>query len=131
MGPLCQNTTDIDISNLAKIVVSNYQDILTDRASNDVAYTFWRKKVSERIKNPEKRDLLAPAVAPHPFGTKRPCLEQCFYEILNQENVDLVNTNATPILEIHENGLKTADKEYQLDVLIFATGAYSSVVVID
>ncbi|KAF8550520.1 cyclohexanone monooxygenase [Imleria badia] len=100
----------------------NYQDILFDRASNEVAYAFWRKKVSERIKDPEKRDLLAPALAPHPFGTKRPSLEQRFYEVFNQENVDLVDIKATPILEIHENGLKTADKEYELDVLIFATG---------
>lgn len=89
-----------------------------------MAYAFWRRKVSERIKDPEKRDLLAPAVAPHPIGSKRQSLEQNFYEILNQDNVDLVDLNATPILEIRENGLKTANKEYEFDVLIFATGKH-------
>ena len=88
-----------------------------------VAYEFWRKKVSERIKNPEKRALLAPEVPPHPIASKRHSLEQTFYEVFNQDNVDLVDVNATPILEINESGLKTANKEYELDVLIFATGA--------
>ena len=105
--------------------MSNYQDILFDKASNEVAYAFWRKKVSERIKDPRKRALLAPEVAPHPFGTKRPSMEQNFYEILNQDNVELVDTKATPILEIHESGLKTADREYEFDVLVLATGTQS------
>lgn len=89
-----------------------------------IAYAFWRRKVSERIKNPEKRDLLAPAIAPHPIGAKRHSLEQNFYEIFNQDNVDLVDLNATPILEICENGLKTTNKEYPFDVLVFATGKH-------
>lgn len=38
-----------------EIAVNNYHDMLLDRASNEVAYAFWRKKVSERIKDPEKR----------------------------------------------------------------------------
>ena len=97
--------------------------MLLDRAGNDVAYAFWRRKVSERIKDPEKRALLAPEVAPHLFGAKRPSLEQRFYETFNQDNVDLVDIKGRPILEIHENGLKTADKEYEFDVLVFATGA--------
>ena len=97
-------------------------DILFDRASNKVAYAFWRKKVSERIKDLEKRALLAPEVPPHPVACKRQSLEQYFYEIFNQDNVDLVDLNATPILEINKNGLKTANKEYEFDVLIFATG---------
>jgi len=108
---------------LANVVANNYQDLLLDKASNDVAYAFWRRKVSERIKDPETRALLAPEVPPHPFGAKRPSLEQNFYEIFNQDNVDLVNIRATPILEIRENSLKTVDREYEFDVLVLATGA--------
>lgn len=111
--------------------MSNYQDILTDRAGNDVVYAFWRRKVSERLRDPKKRELLAPAVAPHPFGAKRPSMEQRFYEVFNQENVNLVDINATPILEIYENGLKTTEKEYEFDVLIFATGAHASLMTMD
>ena len=110
-------------SNLTDVVVSNYQDVTFNKASNHVVYAFWRRKVSERIKDPKKRALLAPEVPPHPFGTKRPSQEQNFYEIFNQDNVDLVDIRATPILEIHENGLKTVDREYEFDVLVLATGA--------
>ena len=94
-----------------------------------MAYAFWRRKISGRVKDPKKRDLLAPAVAPHPMGSKRQSLEQNFYEVFNQDNVDLVDLNAIPILEIHENGLRTANKEYELDVLVFATGMHDRIVV--
>lgn len=108
----------------ANITVGNYEDVLRDRTCNEVAYAFWRKKVGERIKDPVKRAVLAPEVAPHPLGAKRPSLEQRFYETFNQDNVDLVDLNATPILEMYENGVKTAEKEYELDVLVFATGTH-------
>ncbi|KAF8438896.1 cyclohexanone monooxygenase [Boletus edulis BED1] len=101
--------------------LANYQDLLLDKASNDAVYAFWRKKVSERIKDPKKRELLAPPVAPHPFGCKRPCQELHFYEVFNQDNVDLVDISLNPILEITPKGVKTKDKEYELDVLILAT----------
>ncbi|KAH0834996.1 hypothetical protein J3R83DRAFT_10718 [Lanmaoa asiatica] len=102
--------------------LANYHDLLLDKDSNDTAYAFWRKKVSERIKDPKKRELLAPAVPPHPFGCKRPCQEQYFYEIFNQDNIDLVDINVNPILEITPRGVKTTGKEYEFDVLILATG---------
>ena len=75
------------------------------------------------MKDPKKREILAPAVPPHPFGCKRPCQEQYFYEIFNQDNVDLVDINANPITEITQKGLKTKGNEYELDVLVLATGA--------
>ena len=115
----------IRIPNSASILVSNYQDIYLDRKSNEAVYAFWRTKVGERIKDPKKRALLAPVVPPHVFGGKRPSLEQRFYEVLSQNNVDLVDTKATPILEIHEHGLKTSEKDYEFDVLIFATGSHN------
>ena len=105
------------------VIVANYEDLLIDKDSNDTAYAFWRKKVSERVKDPIKRELLAPAVPPHPFGCKRPCQEQYFYEIFNQDNVDLIDINVNPILEITPKGVKTAEKEYEFDVLVLATGA--------
>ena len=104
------------------MIVANYQDLFTDKDSNNAAYAFWRKKVSERVKDPKKQELLAPAVPPHPFGCKRPCQEQHFYEIFNQDNVDLVDINTSPILEITPKGVKTKEKEYELDVLVLATG---------
>ncbi|KAG9311517.1 cyclohexanone monooxygenase [Chiua virens] len=102
--------------------LGNYMDTGRDIRANNLAYAFWRRKVCERIKDPRKRDLLAPEVPPHPIGAKRQSMEQNFYEVMDQGNVDLIDSKATPILEITETGLKTTDKEYEFDVLIFATG---------
>ena len=107
------------------IAVGNYQDLFYDKVTNDAVYAFWRKKVAERVKDSKKRELLAPAVPPHPIGCKRPCLEQYFYEIFNQDNVDLVDINASPILEITPKGVKTTEKEYEFDVLVLATGVFT------
>lgn len=102
--------------------LGNYRDILTDQAANDTTYDFWRDKVRARIADPAVAEQLAPMVAAYPFGTKRPCLEQTFYEVFNQPNVDLIDINKEPIEEITDTGVKTAVQEYDFDVLIMATG---------
>lgn len=103
--------------------VGNYKDLFVSQATNDAAYQFWCKKVRSRINDPVKRDILAPLVPPHPFGTKRPSLEQRYYEVYNQNNVDIINVKQSPIVEITENGIRT-EKEgvTDVDVIIFATG---------
>lgn len=103
--------------------VANFKDLLFDNAANRLAYDFWVKKTRARITNPTKRDLLAPLEPPHPFGTKRPSLEQNFYEICDQDNVHIVDTAASPIAEITETGILTSDgKHYEVDVIAIATG---------
>ncbi|KAG5643364.1 hypothetical protein DXG03_001012 [Asterophora parasitica] len=103
--------------------LGSFLDILTDENANAEAYAFWRKKVLERVHDPEMQRKLAPEVAPHPFGVKRPCLEQQYYEVYNQPNVDLIDLQQNPIAEITPKGVKTADSvEHELDVLVLATG---------
>ncbi|KAF8225777.1 FAD/NAD(P)-binding domain-containing protein [Tricholoma matsutake] len=100
-----------------------YQDMFLDQNANNEVYRFWQKKVADRLENEEMRRKLAPEVAPHPFGVKRPCLEQRYYEVYNQPNVDLIDVSENPILEITPKGVKTEDgKEHELDVLVLATG---------
>src|ERR1051326_2197901 len=60
--------------------IGTFSDILLNREANQVAYEFWRQKTRARIKDPAMADKLAPAAQPHPFGTKRPSLEQWYYE---------------------------------------------------
>ncbi|EIW77914.1 cyclohexanone monooxygenase [Coniophora puteana RWD-64-598 SS2] len=102
--------------------LAGYADLFFDKEASDEAYKFWQKKTSARIKDPRKRDILAPKVAPHPFGTKRPCLEQRFYEVFNQDNVDLINIKEDPIVEITADTVQTRNTTTELDVLIVATG---------
>jgi cation diffusion facilitator CzcD-associated flavoprotein CzcO len=57
---------------------------------------------------------------------ERPCLEQNYYEVMDQDNVDIVDISeksATQITEFVENGIKTADgKVHEVDVIALATG---------
>ena len=99
-----------------------FNDILTDVDANLLAYQFWRDKTRVRITDPELATLLAPTEPLHPFGTKRPSLEQWYYEVFNQENVELVDVGQAPIEAITENGVRTERQHYDLDVLVLATG---------
>ena len=81
---------------------------------------FAAKKIRERVKNPKIAKLLTPIN--HGFGTRRLPLESGYYEVYNQENVLLVDLNQTPISCITKKGIKTSDKEYEFDLIIYATG---------
>ncbi|KAF7895414.1 hypothetical protein EAF00_007228 [Botryotinia globosa] len=102
--------------------LNNYKDILFDQDANDEAYKFWRKSVLKRIPDPRKQKLLAPEIPPHPWGTKRPSLEQDIYEVFSLPHIDIIDINESPILEVSEKGIKTKEGEVEYDVLILATG---------
>ena len=99
-----------------------FSDIILDREANQLAYDFWREKTLARIKDPVMADKLAPADPPHPFGTKRPSLEQWYYEVFNQDNVTLVDVREESIEEITPTGVRTGSRHYELDILVLATG---------
>ncbi|EHL01590.1 putative Cyclopentanone 1,2-monooxygenase [Glarea lozoyensis 74030] len=105
--------------------LATYKDLLFDKKVNDTAYNFWAEKTRARIKDPKKKDVLAPLLdkQPHTFGTKRPSLEQRYYEVYNQDNVDVVALKATPIETFTEKGIKLKDgRDLEFDVIILATG---------
>lgn len=100
-----------------------FQDTLFDQKSNDYAYEFWRDKVRARIKDPALHEKLAPTTQLHPFGVKRPSLEQNYYDVYNQDNVHLVDLSENPIETFTERGIRTADGvEHEFDVIVLATG---------
>ncbi|KIW50281.1 hypothetical protein PV05_11883 [Exophiala xenobiotica] len=102
--------------------LATYKDMLFDLKANEQAYNFWRRQVLKRITDPKKQELLAPKVPPHPWGTKRPSLEQRFYEVIDQPNVSIVDINKSPIEEVTATGLKTKEGHVEVDVIILATG---------
>ncbi len=67
---------------------------------------------------------MAEALSPsdHPFGTKRSCLDTGYFATYNRANVTLVDVRKTPIVAITAVGVRTSDKEYPLDAIVFATG---------
>jgi cation diffusion facilitator CzcD-associated flavoprotein CzcO len=102
--------------------IGSFNDLLANEQSNRAAYDFWREKTRARIKDPVVAEILAPTEPIHPYGAKRPSLEQSFFDIFNQPNVSLVDLRKTPIERVTRSGIKTTAGEYELDVLVLATG---------
>jgi cation diffusion facilitator CzcD-associated flavoprotein CzcO len=103
--------------------LANYQDLLFDNKANREAYNFWAKKTRARITDPEKREILAPLEPPHAFGTKRPSLEQNYYEMLDRPENKVVDVKKYPIKEVTAKGIVTEDgKLHEVDVIALATG---------
>lgn len=100
----------------------NFTDILLDVRANRLAYDFWRDRVRQRLGRRDLAELLAPADPPHPFGTKRPSLEQSYFEVLGQDNVTLVDLRTDPIERVTRRGVRTTAGEHHLDLLVLATG---------
>ena len=101
-------------------VLGSYTDTLNDKAANDTAAEFVRRKIREMVHDPEVAETLSPRS--FPFGTKRPCLDSGYYTTFNKEHVHLVDLRKTPLVELTESGLRTSEREYEFDALVFATG---------
>jgi cation diffusion facilitator CzcD-associated flavoprotein CzcO len=72
------------------------------------------------VRDPQTAEDLIPT--DHPIGTKRICTDSGYFETFNRENVELVNLRRDPITTVTSWGIKTAQRSYELDVLVFATG---------
>jgi cyclohexanone monooxygenase len=102
--------------------IGGFNDVLVNEEANRAAYKFWREKTRARINDPAVAEILAPTEPIHPYGVKRPSLEQNFYEIFNQHNVSLVDLRTAPIERVTRSGIKTAAGEHDVDILVLATG---------
>jgi cation diffusion facilitator CzcD-associated flavoprotein CzcO len=98
----------------------NFRDMLTDRKANALISDFVARKIRQRVKDPVTAETLIPKN--HGFGTRRVPLETKYYEVYNQDNVQLVDLTSTPIERITPAGIKTADAEYTFDIIVYATG---------
>jgi cyclohexanone monooxygenase len=98
----------------------SYTDLLINKESNETASEFVRRKIRATVKDPRTAELLCPN--DHPIGTKRLILDTDYYETYNRDNVTLVDIRSKPIKEITPTGLSTADTDYALDAIVFATG---------
>ncbi len=98
----------------------NFKDILIDRNANATISDFVARKIRQRVKDPETAEKLIPKN--HGFGTRRLPLETHYYEVYNRDNVELVDIKETPIERLTRDGIRTTDKDYEFDIIIFATG---------
>ncbi|WP_342723365.1 NAD(P)/FAD-dependent oxidoreductase [Bradyrhizobium sp. B097] len=98
----------------------NFKDILIDRKANATISDFVARKIRERVKDQAVAEKLIPTN--HGFGTRRLPLETFYYEVYNRDNVELVDLKQTPIERITPEGIRTSDKDYAFDIIIYATG---------
>ncbi len=69
-----------------------------------------------QITDPVLRAKLAPD---YPVGCKRILVSDDFYAALNRPNVELVTE---PVVQLEENGIRSASQLHEVDVIIYATG---------
>ena len=98
----------------------NFRDMLIDREANRLVSEFVAKKIRERVHDPKVAEMLIPK--DHGFGTRRVPQETHYYEVFNQDNVELVSILDTPIERITPKGIKTIEREFEFDMIIYATG---------
>ena len=98
----------------------NFRDILIDREANKLISDFVADKIRQRVKDPKVAEMLIPK--DHGFGTRRVPQETHYYEVYNQPNVELMSILETPIERITSKGLRTSAREFEFDVIIYATG---------
>ena len=100
--------------------MASFNDLIFNKASNDTAAEFVRRKIRAMVKDPAVAELLAPK--DHPIGTKRICVDTDYYLAYNRDNVKLVDVRNAPIEALTEKGLRTSQAEYEFNAIVFATG---------
>jgi cation diffusion facilitator CzcD-associated flavoprotein CzcO len=96
-----------------------YTDTATSQQANDLVREFIHGKIRQIVSDPRTAADLCPD---YPVGTKRPCLDTSYFETYNRDNVHLVNLRRTPLAAVTERGIRTSDREYEFDAIVYATG---------
>jgi cation diffusion facilitator CzcD-associated flavoprotein CzcO len=97
----------------------SWGDIFFDIEANQMAAKLYGEAVARIVENPATAAALTPT---HPFGCKRPIIDQGYYETFNRDNVTLVDLRNEPMRDIRPKGIRTTDGFYELDVIVYATG---------
>jgi cation diffusion facilitator CzcD-associated flavoprotein CzcO len=97
-----------------------FRDTGTNLEANEILAEFVRGKIKQIVRDPVVAEKLTPRG--YPIGAKRICMDTGYWETFNRPDVELVDVKEHPIVEITPAGIKTTEREYELDVIIFATG---------
>lgn len=100
--------------------LSAFADTMMNPETNRKVADYVRNKIRKSVRDPEVAETLCPT--DHPIGTKRICVDTGYYEAYNRDNVSLVDVRKDQIETITAQGLRTANAQYEFDVLVLATG---------
>jgi len=101
--------------------LANYQDMFFSQEANDLCADYLKRKIRRTVKDPAVAERLIPKG--YAYGTKRQPLDTNYYETFNKDNVLLVDAGIDGAIEaVTENGIRAGGREYELDIIVFATG---------
>jgi cyclohexanone monooxygenase len=96
-----------------------YSDIAVNEEANQSLADFVRAKIREIVRDPATAEKLMPD---HFVMTKRPILEDGYFETYNRDNVTLVDLREDPIERFTPTHVVTRTGEHPIDMLVLATG---------
>jgi len=96
-----------------------YDDIAISEEANATLADFVRGKIREIVRDPATAEKLMPN---HFVITKRPILENGYFEAFNRDNVSLVDLREDPIERFTKGSVITRSGEHPIDMLVLATG---------
>jgi hypothetical protein len=102
------------------IWLANFREIFMDEKANAEFSAYIADRIRRRVSDPRVAEKLIPR--DHGFGVQRVPLETNYLEAYNRENVHLVDLRETPIERITETGLRTSARDYEFDIIVYATG---------
>ncbi|MBX3501683.1 MAG: NAD(P)/FAD-dependent oxidoreductase [Alphaproteobacteria bacterium] len=102
------------------IWLANFREIFTNEEANAEFSEYIAGRIRRRVKDPNVAEKLIPK--DHGFGVQRVPMETNYFEAYNRPNVHLVDISETPIVRLTETGLRTSERDFEFDVIVYATG---------
>ena len=102
------------------IWLRNFREIFTDEEANAELSEYVAERIRGRVHDPIVAEKLVPK--DHGFGVQRVPMETGYLEAYNRENVHLVDISETPLERVTETGIRTTERDYEFDIIVYATG---------
>jgi cyclohexanone monooxygenase len=96
-----------------------YPELLFAPETNQQVADFVREKIYSKLDDKGMAEKLMPQGI---LGAKRICVDSQYFEAYNQDNVNLIDVNETPIKRVTPKGIQASDQTREYDAIVFATG---------
>ncbi len=104
----------------AKMAAMTREEKIQRQENGNIDYMMRiHRRIDEVVKDKEVAEALKPW---YMFMCKRPCFHNDYLPTFNRPNVHLVDTHGEGITEITAKGPRFSGHQYELDLLIYATG---------
>jgi cyclohexanone monooxygenase len=97
-----------------------WSDVASDARANERAQELFRTMIRRTVCDPETAEGLSPRG--YPIGCKRPVVDSGYFETFNRDDVTLVDLRKGGIERVTPSGIRTAQGDFEVGVIVFATG---------